>query len=171
MAAPPRGCFGRREFAEKHSVHTRVPVQAMAWPHGPAPLRRRALDRPFADARLPMRSFTLACPRARPACRAPRASTRSNGGSMSSLGKELSTHFDRELRHVADEIGAYRDEKNLWVMLGAQRNAPGTLALHLAGNLLHYVGAELGDTGYVRDRPAEFGDRDVPRDALLRRLE
>jgi hypothetical protein len=89
---------------------------------------------------------------------------------MSEEGRELATILGRELGHVADEIAAYRDEQNLWVTVGAQRNAPGTLALHLAGNLLHYVGAELGGTGYVRDRPAEFGDRDVPRAELLRRL-
>jgi len=89
---------------------------------------------------------------------------------MSEEGRELATILGRELGHAAEEIGAYRDEKNLWVTVGAQRNAPGTLALHLAGNLLHYVGAVLGGTGYVRDRPAEFGERDVPRAELLRRL-
>lgn len=89
---------------------------------------------------------------------------------MSDEGRELAMILGREVGHVAEEIAAYRDEKNLWVMLGAQRNAPGTLALHLAGNLLHYVGAVLGGTGYVRDRGAEFGERDVPRAELLRRL-
>jgi uncharacterized damage-inducible protein DinB len=76
----------------------------------------------------------------------------------------------RELDRVAQEIAAYRDERNLWVTQGAQQNAPGTLALHLAGNLLHFVGAGLGATGYVRDRAAEFGDRDVPRTTLIARL-
>ena len=89
---------------------------------------------------------------------------------MSSTGKDIARVIARELDRVAEEISAYRDERNLWVTQGAQRNAPGTLALHLAGNLLHYIGAGLGDTGYVRDRPAEFNDRDVPRDELVRRL-
>lgn len=86
---------------------------------------------------------------------------------MSTSGREIAGIIARELDRVAEEISAYRDERNLWVTQGAQRNAPGTLALHLAGNLLHYIGAGLGDTGYVRDRPAEFNDRDVPRDELL----
>jgi hypothetical protein len=47
----------------------------------------------------------------------------------------------------------------------------GTLALHLAGNLQHYFGAHLGRTGYVRDRPAEFARRDVPRSELLQQIE
>ena len=89
---------------------------------------------------------------------------------MSSTGKDIAHVIARELDRVAEEISAYRDERNLWVTQGAQRNAPGTLALHLAGNLLHYIGAGLGDTGYVRDRHAEFNDRDVPRDELVRGL-
>ncbi|MEX2467752.1 MAG: DinB family protein [Gemmatimonadota bacterium] len=89
---------------------------------------------------------------------------------MSTTGKDLARVIGRELDHVAEEIAAYRDERNLWVTQGAQLNAPGTLALHLAGNLQHYVGAGLGNTGYVRDRTAEFHDRDVPRAELLERL-
>jgi hypothetical protein len=89
---------------------------------------------------------------------------------VSTSGREIAGIIARELDRVAEEISAYKDERNLWVTQGAQRNAPGTLALHLAGNLLHYIGAGLGDTGYVRDRPAEFNDRDVPRDELLARL-
>ena len=47
----------------------------------------------------------------------------------------------------------------------------GTLVLHLAGNLQHYLGARLGQTGYLRDRPAEFARRDVTRSDLLRQIE
>ncbi len=89
---------------------------------------------------------------------------------MSSTGNDLGRIIARELDRVAEEISAYREEGNLWVTQGAQLNAPGTLALHLAGNLLHYVGAGLGETGYVRDRHAEFNDRDVPRAELIRHL-
>lgn len=89
---------------------------------------------------------------------------------MSSTGEDLARVIGREIDNVAEEIAAYRDERNLWVTQGAQRNAPGTLALHLAGNIQHFVGAGLGGTGYVRDRNAEFHDRDVPREELLARL-
>jgi hypothetical protein len=47
----------------------------------------------------------------------------------------------------------------------------GTLVLHLAGNIQHYLGARLGDTGYVRDRPAEFARRGVARRELVREIE
>lgn len=50
-------------------------------------------------------------------------------------------------------------------------NSGGTLALHLAGNLQHYIGARLGGTGYVRNRDAEFSRRDVSRTELVAEIE
>jgi hypothetical protein len=78
---------------------------------------------------------------------------------------------DRELRTVRRELEAYPDEHLMWQMVPGIPNSGGTLALHLAGNLQHYIGALLGHTGYVRDRPAEFARRDVPRAELVEGLE
>lgn len=79
--------------------------------------------------------------------------------------------LDRELRMLRREIEAYPEERDLWRLLPGLSNSAGTLALHLAGNLQHYFGARLGGTGYVRDRPAEFASRDVPRDTILSEIE
>src|SRR4029077_3543264 len=49
-------------------------------------------------------------------------------------------------------------------------NSAGNLALHICGNLQHFVGAVLGKTGYVRDRDAEFTRKDVPRHELAREI-
>jgi hypothetical protein len=73
----------------------------------------------------------------------------------------------RELRALEREIEAYPDEAQIWQVHPALPNTAGTLALHAAGNLLHFVGAVLGGTGYVRDRDAEFNRRGVGRDELL----
>ncbi|MFL5496118.1 MAG: DinB family protein [Gemmatimonadales bacterium] len=78
---------------------------------------------------------------------------------------------DRELKTVRRELEAYPDDHLIWRILPGVPNSGGTLALHLAGNLQHYIGAQLGRTGYVRDRPAEFARRDVPRAELLEELE
>jgi len=78
---------------------------------------------------------------------------------------------DRDLRAVGRELEAYPDERQIWQMVPGMPNSAGTLALHAAGNLQHYIGAQLGRTGYVRDRPAEFARRDVPRAELLEELE
>lgn len=76
----------------------------------------------------------------------------------------------RELRTFQREIESYADEALLWASHPALPNTGGTLALHAAGNLQHFVGAVLGNTGYVRDRDAEFARRDVPREEVLREL-
>jgi len=41
-------------------------------------------------------------------------------------------------------------------------NSFGHLVLHLAGNLNYYIGAQIANTGYVRDRPREFNDPNPP---------
>ena len=79
--------------------------------------------------------------------------------------------LDRDLRALSREISAYTDERDLWRLAPGVPNSAGTLALHLAGNIQHYLGARLGGTGYVRDRPAEFAERGVARGELLARIE
>jgi uncharacterized damage-inducible protein DinB len=86
-------------------------------------------------------------------------------------GEILAGLMVRDLRAVQRELEAYPSEASLWVRPDSIPNAGGTLALHLAGNLRHFVGALLGHTGYVRDRDAEFARRDVPRAELLRELD
>lgn len=80
---------------------------------------------------------------------------------------DLRTIFTRDLDALAREIEAYPHETDLWTLPGGVPNSAGTLALHMAGNLHHYIGAAIGGCGYVRDREAEFGDRGVPRTELL----
>lgn len=79
--------------------------------------------------------------------------------------------LDRDLRTLRREVEAYPDERDLWREVPGIANVGGTLVLHLAGNLQHYFGAQLGGTNYVRNRPAEFARRDVPRAELLREIE
>lgn len=77
----------------------------------------------------------------------------------------------RDLKGLADQIEAYDDETDLWKTYPGITNSAGTLALHVAGNLQHFVGAQLTESGYVRDRQREFAARDVPRDELLAELQ
>jgi hypothetical protein len=78
--------------------------------------------------------------------------------------------LDRDLRTLAREVEAYPTDADLWATRPGITNVGGTLALHLAGNLQHYVGAHLGRTNYTRDRAAEFARRGVPRSELLREI-
>jgi uncharacterized damage-inducible protein DinB len=77
----------------------------------------------------------------------------------------------RDLRALRREIEAFADERELWRVPPGISNSAGTLALHLAGNIQYYIGNVLGGTGYVRDRDAEFAQRDVPRQELLREID
>ena len=85
--------------------------------------------------------------------------------------EQLVTVITRELRALARELQAYPDDAAVWRTFPGVANSAGTLALHLAGNVQHYIGAKLGGTGYQRDRPAEFARRDVPRKELLQEIE
>lgn len=79
----------------------------------------------------------------------------------------LDAILQRELRALARELEAYPDDAAVWREVPGITNTAGTLALHLAGNLQHYVGAVLGGSAYVRDRAAEFSRRDATRAELL----
>lgn len=88
----------------------------------------------------------------------------------SNLPVTISHFLLRELRSLRRELEAYPDERLLWALPPGLPNSAGTLALHLAGNLQHYVGALLGGTGYVRNRDEEFAARDVPREVILAQI-
>lgn len=76
----------------------------------------------------------------------------------------------RDLRALGREVDAYPSDDLLWRIAPGTSNSAGTLVLHLAGNLEHFVGGVLGGTGYVRDREAEFATRDLTRADLHRRI-
>lgn len=79
--------------------------------------------------------------------------------------------FTRELNKLKEEIEYYNKEKNLWLIEKDIANSAGNLCLHLIGNLNTYIGAELGKTGYVRDRPLEFSSKGIPKQELISKIE
>lgn len=87
------------------------------------------------------------------------------------LKESLKSLFTRDLNKLKSEIEQYQDEKNIWRVDKNIANPAGNLCLHLVGNLNTFIGAELGKTGYVRDRPLEFSLKDVPRVELIRKVE
>ena len=87
------------------------------------------------------------------------------------LLETLTKLFKRDLNKLKSEIESYRDEKNLWRVEKNISNTAGNLCLHLTGNLNAYIGAELGNTGYIRQRDLEFSLKDVPRSELIRQVE
>jgi uncharacterized damage-inducible protein DinB len=86
------------------------------------------------------------------------------------LSKSISELFKRDLPRVKKEVEAYSSEELLWKVIDGTKNSGGTLALHLAGNLQHFFGAVLNDSGYVRNREFEFSGQ-VSRQELLKELD
>jgi uncharacterized damage-inducible protein DinB len=80
---------------------------------------------------------------------------------------DLRSIMARELRAFRRELEAYPDEASIWRIVPGTPNTGGTLALHVAGNLRHFLGSILGKDGYVRDRNAEFARRDVSQAELI----
>lgn len=83
----------------------------------------------------------------------------------------IATVMTRELKALRREVEAYPSDTDLWRTVPGITNPGGNLVLHLTGNIQHFFGTVLGGTGYVRNRDAEFGSRDVPRATLLREID
>jgi len=62
-------------------------------------------------------------------------------------------------------------ESQLWEALPGVINPVGTLALHLCGNLRHFIGQVLGHDGYIRNRDAEFAQHYIPKQQLLAEIQ
>jgi len=78
--------------------------------------------------------------------------------------------FNRDLLKLKQEIESYHDQNKLWYVEKGISNSAGNLCLHLIGNLNHFIGATLGNTGYVRNRELEFSQKNIPADDLVKRI-
>jgi Protein of unknown function (DUF1572) len=87
------------------------------------------------------------------------------------LLENLQTIYLREVATLERELDLYPDDASVWKELPGLPNSAGSLILHVAGSLQHFFGATLGNTGYVRDREAEFTKRGVSRSELKKELE
>lgn len=85
--------------------------------------------------------------------------------------ESLAQLFERDLDKVIQELRAYPDEQSVWEIQPGVLNSAGTLALHLSGNLMQFIGVDLGGLAYQRDREAEFSRRGVPRAELIAGLQ
>ncbi len=79
--------------------------------------------------------------------------------------------FNRDLSKLKLEIESFSNPENLWKIQGNISNSAGNLCLHLVGNLNHFIGAVIGNTGYVRDRESEFANKNIEQEKLLKMVE
>ena len=79
----------------------------------------------------------------------------------------LTELFERDLIMLREELNKFEDEANIWAVPPGIANSAGNLVLHLMGNLNHFVGSMLGNTGYVRTRDLEFSKKNIPREQMI----
>lgn len=79
--------------------------------------------------------------------------------------------FKRDLNKLIVEINLYSNESNLWKVDKAISNSAGNLCLHLVGNLKTFIGANLVNTGYIRQRDLEFSQKNVPKEEMIKQIE
>ncbi|BAO77001.1 DUF1572 family protein [Winogradskyella sp. PG-2] len=87
------------------------------------------------------------------------------------LTETLIKLFTRDLNKLKEEINLYKDESNLWIVTEDISNCAGNLCLHLVGNLNHFIGTKLGNSGYIRQRELEFSLKNVPRDKMIKQVD
>ncbi len=91
------------------------------------------------------------------------------------LARVAQTALIGELEQACDgirQLAAPLDDRQLWAKPVEPGNSVGHLILHLTGNLKHFIGGQLGGTGYVRDREREFTETQPPdKEKLLAGLE
>lgn len=90
---------------------------------------------------------------------------------MSEASADFARSLVRELEGFKRELALFPDDDTVWKTVPGVTNSAGNLALHLAGNLQHFIGTVLGRTGYVRNREAEFGRRSGSREEIGRELD
>lgn len=79
--------------------------------------------------------------------------------------------FTRDLNKLKEEINLYADEEKIWAVKEGISNSAGNLCLHLCGNLQHFIGAVLGESGYIRNREAEFKLKNIARTKLIDEID
>ena len=85
------------------------------------------------------------------------------------LASVLADRYYTNLARVR-ELAAPLSEKQFWTKPFPYGNSFGHLVLHLTGNLNYYIGAQIANSGYVRDR--EFTEPNPPsKDEALKLLD
>ena len=80
------------------------------------------------------------------------------------IGASLAARY-LKLAAAVRELAAPLSAEQFWAKPFMFGNSFGHLVLHLTGNLNYYIGAQIAQTGYVRDRPKEFTEAAPPSKA------
>jgi uncharacterized damage-inducible protein DinB len=79
----------------------------------------------------------------------------------------ITIFFERDLDKLKEEINLFKNDSDIWKVKDGIINSAGNLTTHLIGNLNHFIGKTLGNTGYVRKRDEEFSVKNISREKLI----
>lgn len=83
---------------------------------------------------------------------------------------ELKELFNRDLQRLESEVERIH-AADLWEVEDGIVNSVGILVQHICGNLNHFIGTALGNTGYERDRDKEFTNTGIPAEQLIEEIK
>jgi uncharacterized damage-inducible protein DinB len=82
------------------------------------------------------------------------------------VGNGLTACF-RTIQARIHELTEPLSTEQLWTKPYRYGNSIGNLILHITGNLNYFIGAQMAQTGYVRQRDQEFSGSGEPKAQLL----
>jgi Protein of unknown function (DUF1572) len=89
----------------------------------------------------------------------------------STIAADLAARY-KKLAGMVHELAKPLTDEQFWTKPFPFGNSFGHLVLHLTGNLNYYIGAQIAETGYVRNRPLEFSDQTRrPKQEVLEKFD
>jgi uncharacterized damage-inducible protein DinB len=89
----------------------------------------------------------------------------------STIAVDLAARY-KKLALVAHDLASPLSDDQFWTKPFPFGNSFGHLLLHITGNLNYYIGAQIANTGYVRNRPLEFSDANrLPKTDVLKQFD
>ena len=85
--------------------------------------------------------------------------------------EQLKLQFVKGLESLKTELTLFKNENDLWVSKDGISNTAGNLALHLIGNINHFIGAQIGNNGFIREREKEFNDKNISVKVILENID
>lgn len=89
---------------------------------------------------------------------------------MDNLSQSVASSFISSYQDAFEKVHTLCDkltEEQFWTRPFSYGNSFGHLTLHIIGNLNHFIGARMANTGFVRDREREFSDQTNPSKAAV----
>ena len=89
------------------------------------------------------------------------------GAALRALRVRITKVLPSQIRSCLDQL----NDEQIWWRPNDQTNSVGNLTLHICGAVMHFLCRGVGGCEYLRDRPAEFATRSLPKSQLLAALD